>query len=163
VALIRGVPGTTVSLRVIPAAGGGARSVRVKRADVRVPAVRGRIRRAAGDPVADVQFSTFSSGAHGELRSAVDRLYRRGADGLVLDLRGNGGGLLDEAVLSASVFLRKGQRVVSTRSRTQGHRVYNAEGFPLARKPIVILVDHHTASAAEILTAALAEHGLATV
>jgi carboxyl-terminal processing protease len=130
---------------------------------VQVPAVHGEIRRADGQPVADVRFSTFSAGAHGELRNAVERLDQRGAKGLLLDLRGNGGGLLEEAVLAASIFLHKGERVVSTRSRTQGDRLYRATGDPLERKPVVILVDHDTASAAEILTAALAEHGLATV
>jgi carboxyl-terminal processing protease len=161
--LIRGAPGTSVKLRLVPAGAGGAKTIRLKRADVAVPAVHGRMRRADGQSVADIRFSTFSSGAHGELRDAVDRLYRRGADGLILDMRGNGGGLLDEAVLAASIFLKKGERVVSTKSRTQGDRVYRAQGFPVARKPIVVLVDHNTASAAEILTAALAEHGLATV
>ena len=163
VSLIRGQPGTTVSLRVVPAGGGGASTLRVKRADVRVPAVKGTLRRADGHKVADVRFATFSEGAHGELRDAVDRLYRRGAEGLVLDLRGNGGGLLDEAVLSASVFLKRGQRVVSTKSRTEGDQTYDAVGDPVAQKPIVVLVDHDTASAAEILTAALEDHGLATV
>jgi carboxyl-terminal processing protease len=163
VALIRGAPGTSVKLRLVPTGGGGTKTIRLKRADVEVPAVHGRMRRADGQPVADIRFTTFSSGAHGELRDAADRLYRRGADGLLLDMRGNGGGLLDEAVLAASIFLNKGERVVSTKSRTQGDRVYRAQGFPVARKPIVVLVDGNTASAAEILTAALAEHGLATV
>jgi carboxyl-terminal processing protease len=163
VALIRGVPGTKVTLRVIPAGGGDPKTIDIERADVHVPAVHARMRRAAGQDVADVHFATFSSGAHGELRSAIDRLYSRGAHGLLLDLRGNGGGLLDEAVLAASIFMDQGERVVSTRSRTQGTRVYRALGDPVARKPIVVLVDHDTASAAEILTAALAEKGLATV
>ena len=163
VAIIRGVPGTSVALNVVPASGGGQRTIRLKRADVHVPAVRGSLRRTDGKPVADVRFSTFSEGAHGELRTTIDRLYHRGADGLLLDMRGNGGGLLEEAVLAASIFMQKGQRVVSTSSRTQGHRVYRAVGSPLPRKPIVVLVDHNTASAAEILTAALGEDGLATV
>jgi carboxyl-terminal processing protease len=61
------------------------------------------------------------------------------------------------------VFLKDGQRVVSTRSRTQGDQTYDAVGDPVERKPIVVLVDHNTASAAEILTAALEEDHLATV
>jgi carboxyl-terminal processing protease len=125
--------------------------------------VKGTIRHVANNKVAYVRMATFSTGSHGELRDAVDRLYRRAAAGLVLDLRGNGGGLLDEAVLAASVFLERGQRVVSTRSRTQGETTYRAVGDPVPRKPIVLLVDHNTASAAEILTAALSEHRLATV
>ena len=163
VALIRGTPGTSVSLRVLRPGARKPETIRVKRADVRVPAVRGTIRRAGGERVAYVRMASFTAGSHGELRDAVDRLYRRGAAGLVLDLRGNGGGLLDEAVLAASVFLRDGQRVVSTKSRTQGSRTYRALGDPVPRKPVVVLVDHDTASAAEILTAALSEHGLATV
>jgi carboxyl-terminal processing protease len=163
VAIIRGVPGTSVKLRVVPAGAQKPRTISVKRADVQVPAVHGDMKSADGQKVADVKFTTFSAGAHGELRDAVNRLYSRGAKGLLLDLRGNGGGLLEEAVLGASVFLHKGQRVVSTDSRTQGHRVYRATGDQLERKPIVVLVDHDTASAAEILTAALSEQGLATV
>jgi carboxyl-terminal processing protease len=163
VALIRGTPGTSVSLRILRGDGGKAETIRVRRADVRVPAVQGTIRRAANRKVGYLRMATFSAGSHGELRDAVDRLYRRGAAGLVLDLRGNGGGLLDEAVLSASVFLSGGQRVVSTKSRTEGDRTYHAVGDPVPRKPMVVLVDHDTASAAEILTAALSEHRLATV
>jgi carboxyl-terminal processing protease len=163
VSLIEGPPGTSVALRIVPGSGGEPRALRVKRARVQVPAVRGSIRRDRRAKVAYVRFSTFSEGAHGELRSTIDRLWTQGASGLVLDLRGNGGGLLNEAVLSASVFLHKGERVVETSSRTQGHRVYRALGDPVPRKPIVVLVDHDTASAAEILTAALSEHHLATV
>jgi carboxyl-terminal processing protease len=113
--------------------------------------------------VAYVRYATFSEGSHGELSTTLERLYREGAKGLVLDLRGNGGGLLNEAVLSASVFLKKDQRVVSTNSRTMGHRTYNAVGDPLQTVPTVVLIDHNTASAAEILASALADHHLATI
>ena len=110
-----------------------------------------------------MRYLTFSEGAHGELRSHLEALYRRGAKGLVLDLRGNGGGLLNEAVLSASIFLPKGELVVSTDGRATGHREYEAVGDPLARHPTVVLIDRHTASAAEILASALADHHRATI
>jgi carboxyl-terminal processing protease len=161
-ARIKGPVGTEVELRVIPASDGSAEEVTVRRATVRIPAVVGRIRRAAGRKVAYVRFATFSEGAHGELRDTVERLYRRGAEGLVLDMRGNGGGLLNEAVLSASIFVEDGN-VVSTRSRTQGDRDYEAVGDAIERRPTVVLVDRDTASAAEILTAALEEYDLGTV
>jgi carboxyl-terminal processing protease len=88
---------------------------------------------------------------------------RRGAQGLVLDLRSNGGGLLQEAVLAASVFLPEGTVVVTTRSRTQGDAVYEAVGGNLPPMPTAVLIDRNTASAAEILTAALADEGGAVV
>jgi carboxyl-terminal processing protease len=161
-ARIKGPVGTEVELRVVPASDGSAEEVTVRRATVRIPAVVGRIRRAAGRKVAYVRFATFSEGAHGELRDTIERLYRRGAEGLVLDMRGNGGGLLNEAVLSASIFVEDG-KVVSTRSRTQGNRDYEAVGDAIERRPTVVLVDRDTASAAEILTAALEEYDLGTV
>ena len=96
------------------------------------------------------------------LRRAVRKLQAEGAEGLVLDLRENGGGLLDEAVLNASIFLPEGEVVVSTDSRTEGHAVYKTKGDNLPPLPIVVLIDRNTASAAEILTAALADDAAAT-
>ena len=162
-ARIKGPPGTTVELRVVSGSGGGARNVKLKRASVAVPVAVGEIKRAGASKVAYVRYATFSEGAHGELASTIERLDRQGAQGLVLDLRGNGGGLLNEGVLSASLFLAKGQLVVSTDSRTMGHHDYDAVGDPLPHHPTVVLINHDTASAAEILASALGEHHLATI
>jgi carboxyl-terminal processing protease len=162
-ALIKGEPGTPVKLRIVPKGGGKPRALTVNRAEVSLPAAKGAFRKAAGDKVAYVRFATFSAGAHGQLQQAIDRRYRGGAKGLVLDMRGNGGGLLNEAVLCASLFLKQGKLVVSTKSRTQGSRKYDAVGGTLAQKPVVVLIDKNTASAAEILTAALQDNGVATV
>ena len=159
---IKGPPGTEVELEVAPAGGGQSRELSVERADVRIPAVDGAIRRHDGHKIAYVLFHTFSEGAHGELRDTIDRLYRQGAEGLVLDMRGNGGGLLNEAVLSASVFVDDGD-IVSTDSRTQGERTYKAVGDAIDERPTVVLVNRATASAAEILTAALKTYNLARV
>jgi carboxyl-terminal processing protease len=159
---IKGPPGSAVELRVVAPHSRAARDVDLKRASVEVPAVQGRIARAAGRKVAYVRFATFSSGAHGELRSTIERLDRKGAQGLVLDLRGNGGGLLNEGILAASLFLDKGELVVSTDSRTMGHRDYDAVGDRLEPRPMVVLINHDTASAAEILASAVADHHVAT-
>jgi carboxyl-terminal processing protease len=162
-ARIKGAPGTPVELTVVSGRSGARRDLHLTRASVQVPVVRGRLVRAGGTKAAYVRFATFSQGAHGELASTLKRLDRRGAEGLVLDLRGNGGGLLNEAVLCASLFLDKGQLVVSTDSRTQGHRDYDAVGHPLPAHPTVVLINRDTASAAEILASALADHHLATI
>jgi carboxyl-terminal processing protease len=156
-ALIKGPEGTEVTIGVRGAKGGGTRQEHLVRAQISVPVVSGKLVARDGEKLGYVRLASFSEGAHGELRRAVERLQRRGARGLVLDLRGNGGGLLEEAVLTASVFLPKGETVVSTDSRTQGHTVYKTKGGNLPPLPIVVLIDRNTASAAEILTAALAD------
>ena len=160
-ARIKGPPGTEVELRIDPV-DGPPRDVTLERADVRIPAVLGRVVHSDGDKLGWVVFGTFSSGAHGELRNELERLYRAGAEGVVLDLRGNGGGLLNEAVLCASIFVDHGV-IVSTESRTQGDRTYSAIGDAIDPHPMVVLVDRNTASAAEILTAAMKYYDVATV
>jgi carboxyl-terminal processing protease len=161
-AQIKGPPGTEVELEIRQAGDGKVRELEVERAEVRVPAVEGEIRRSDGERVGYVRLSGFSQGAHGELRDEIERLYERGARGLVLDLRGNGGGLLDEAVLTSSVFIEEGV-VVSTSGRTQPTSDYEAVGGALSPQPTVVLIDRNTASAAEILAAALSERDLATL
>ena len=165
-AQIKGPPGTEVTLRVVPDDGGQPRDVELRRAQVRVPAVDGRIIRVTTPDgprkIAYVQFYTFSEGAHGELRDTIERLYRDGAEGLLLDLRGNGGGLLNEAVLAAGTFVEDGV-VVSTSARAAGDDDFEAEGAALEPRPTVVLINRDTASAAEILAAALQDYGLATL
>jgi carboxyl-terminal processing protease len=162
VSKVKGPPGTPVTLTIRSGGTGKPHEVHLKRATVNLPVATGHIAHAGPAKVAYVHFATFSSGSHGQLESQIEQLYSKGADGLVLDLRGNPGGQVNEAVLCASLFLKEGQRVLSTRGRTQGSQVYDAVGNPLPSKPIVVLIDHNTASAAEILASALEEHHLAT-
>ncbi len=159
-AKIKGKPGTKVTLSVLR--DGRRRTIRLERAELKVPVVTGGLRRAGGKRVAYVRFSDFVDGAHGELRSKLQRLEHRGARGIVLDLRGNGGGLLSEAVLASSLFVDRGV-IVTTDARSQGRRVYRAVGDALPPRPTVVLINRDTASAAEILTAAMSDHGVATV
>ncbi len=154
---IKGPEGTEVTLGVRDPKRGRARRVKVTRAQITVPVVSSSLKRTGGRKLGYARLASFSEGADVALRRAVDKLQGEGAEGLVLDLRGNGGGLLDEAVLNASIFLPKGEVVVSTESRTQGHAVYKTKGDNLPPLPIVVLIDRNTASAAEILTAALAD------
>jgi carboxyl-terminal processing protease len=161
-ARIKGPPGTEVEITV-RTPGAEARELSVERAEVRIPAVRGKMRTAPGGAkVGYVELANFTEGAHGELRAEIERLTRAGAEGIVLDLRGNGGGLLNEAILTTSVFVEDGV-IVSTEGRTQPEQSYEAEGDALPERPMVVLIDGDTASAAEILAAALEDYGLATV
>jgi carboxyl-terminal processing protease len=168
-ALIKGQPGTDVSLTIErpspkPKGHGALRTVKITRAIVSEPVVASESKTVHGVKLGVVALATFSPGAHGEVREAVEHELHHGARGIVLDLRSNGGGLVEEAQLIASIFIPKGETVVTTRGRTQPTVVLNALGDSISSSiPVVVLVDSNTASAAEIVTAALQDHRRATV
>jgi len=160
---IKGPAGTTVRLEVFTPGAEDTRSVRVKREKIEIPTVRGRVVERDGRKLGVVRLRGFSSGAHGVLRREVDRVMKRGAEGLVLDLRGNGGGLLSEAVLVSSIFIEDGE-IVSVRGRSRPVRSENAQGNAIDEDvPVVVLVDGGSASASEIVTGALRDTNRATV
>ena len=159
---IKGPPGTEVVLTVEDPKSGKTKDVSLERARVRVPAVTGEIRMRDGRKIAYVGLATFSRGAHGELRTQIEELYDKGAEALVLDLRGNGGGLLDEAVLVESIFQEDGP-VVTTEGRTRPEETLDAKGNALAPRPMAVLTNRDTASSSEIVTAALKQNEIATV
>jgi len=151
--LIKGRAGTVVRLTIQR----GRRRIekRVTRAKVSVPVVESSFERRGGRRYAVVSLAQFSSGSHAEVYDALRRAVKRDVDGIVFDLRGNTGGLVDESRLVASAFLRDG-KIVTTRGRAVQSRVYSATGEPVAPKtPLVVLVDQGSASASEIVAGAL--------
>ena len=152
-----------MTVGVLDPASGKVRKLRLTREQIALPVAVGSVKSVDGRKLGYVRFSSFSEGSSVLLRKAVEKVRREGAKGLVLDMRANGGGLLGEAVASASIFLPKDEVVVTTDSRTQGHAVYRTTGENLPPMPLVVLIDRNTASAAEILTAALADDAGATV
>ncbi|MBV9474148.1 MAG: S41 family peptidase [Solirubrobacterales bacterium] len=159
--LIKGRPGTRVTLTVLQ----GSRTVVLSlvRADIVVPVASGELVTYGGVKIGDLQLTSFTEGAGAELRSQVNRVLHAGARALILDMRENGGGLLDEAVNVASIFIPDGT-VVSTAGRNQPRQVYLAKGGAISTAiPMVVLVDHGTASAAEIVTGALQDRDRAKV
>jgi carboxyl-terminal processing protease len=155
---IKGPEGTEVTIGVRDGSSGRVRRLTLTRAEVTLPNVSRRVEKVDGRKLGYVSLLSFSEGAHAQLGSAVQRVEKEGAEGIVLDLRHNGGGLLEEAVLCASLFLPGGEVVVSTESRTQGESVHETSGGRLTSAPVVVLIDGGTASAAEILAAALADN-----
>jgi carboxyl-terminal processing protease len=159
---IRGKAGTTVKLTVA-SPGGKTRTLTVKRAKLHAPLAQSRLVTRKGVKLGVAELSTFGEGAHDKLREQIDRLLKQGAKGLVLDLRGNGGGLLQEGRLVASIFVPKGL-IVSTHGRASPEQKLDATGGAISPKiPVVVLVDGGTASASEIVTGALRDHDRATV
>jgi carboxyl-terminal processing protease len=160
-ALIKGQAGTRVTLTVQR---GHRRFNRtLVRADVVVPVATGTIVTYHGVKLGVLALTQFVDGAGAELRTQVDSVLHQGARGLVLDLRENPGGLLNEAVNVASIFIPDGT-IVSTAGRAVPRQVYVAKGGAISTSiPMVVLVDHGTASAAEIVTGALQDRGRAKV
>ena len=160
---IRGKAGTSVRLTIVTPSTKRRREVTIERAEVDIPAAQGEMVEQDGRKIAHVQLFGFSNGAHGQMRAELDKLIDEGAQGVVLDLRGNGGGLLREGILVSSTFIENGP-IVSTKGRNRPERKYNAEGDAIADKlPVVVLVDHGSASASEIVTGALRDRERATV
>jgi len=160
---IKGPAGSKVRLEVFTPGGEDTRTVNVERERIDVPVAEGRVVRRDGHAVGVVELLGFSSGAHGALRREIEEVTERGADRLVLDLRGNGGGLLTEAVLVSSVFVEDGE-IVSVRGRARPERTEEAEGDAIDEDiPVVVLVDGTSASASEIVAGALRDHERATL
>jgi carboxyl-terminal processing protease len=160
---IKGKAGTKVRLTVVDPPSTRERNVEVERQRIEVPVAEGRVVERDGTKLGVVRLASFSSGAHGALRQKIDAVLRRGAKGLVLDLRGNGGGLLREAVLVSSVFIEDG-KIVSVRGRARPERTEDAVGGAIDPKiPLVVLVDGGSASASEITTGALRDRHRATI
>lgn len=160
---IKGPEGSEVTLGVRDGESGKVRELTMTRAEVTLPNVSGKVEKVGGTELGYVRLLSFSEGAHALLGNAVERVEEEGAEGIVLDLRHNPGGLLEEAVRCASLFLPEDEVVVSTDSRTQGRSVHKTGDGRVTSLPVVVLIDRGTASAAEILAAALADDGGAEV
>jgi len=135
----------------------------VIRSDVAVPSLSSRLVRFAGTKIGYVRLQSFPDSSAQRVNDATEALVGKGAKGIILDLRDNPGGLLTEAVRTASVFLDRG--VVCTVSGLhQEETVYEVSGgaeFP--RLPVTVLVNGGSASAAEIVAAALADNERAVI
>jgi len=157
---ILGRRGTTIRLGLTR--GGHNLDLRVRRDTIQAPVVQARLLSYAGRRWGDLRLSAFRVGAAVVLNRELRRLERQGAQGFVLDLRQNPGGLLDQAVAVSSLFLERGV-VVSLVGRHEPHEVFRAVGGVATRLPIVVLVDRFSASSAEIVAAALRDHRRATL
>jgi carboxyl-terminal processing protease len=159
--LIKGQAGTHVILTIV--SGDHRRRITLVRADIAIPVTSSRIVKVHGVEIGYVALTSFTEGAGTEVRAQVEKVLRAGARGVILDLRENGGGLLDEAVNVASIFIPDGT-IVSTDGRSLPRQVYLAKGGAIPTSiPMVVLVDRDTASSAEIVTGALQDRGRAKV
>ncbi|MCS7186167.1 MAG: S41 family peptidase [Armatimonadetes bacterium] len=161
VSMIRGPRGTTVTLTIQRDGIPEPFDVTLTRQRIQIPVLQ---KRMLDDKVGYIRLLEFNEKTASELSRALDELKGKGAQALILDLRGNPGGLLDAAVEVASLFVPKGP-IVTVKSRTEGEQVF--EAIPSLYKgwkgPMVVLVDNRSASASEIVAGALKDHKVAEV
>lgn len=166
--LLPGAPGTTVTL-LVRRPDGTERTVPVERAQIESRSVKGLAREGEAwrfmlDPeqhLGYVRITQFDERTAEQLDSAIARMRSHGLAGLVLDLRGNGGGSLDAAVAVADRFLRKGG-IVSLKGRGERGRTWDATASDEdVDVPLVVLVNQGSASASEVLAGALQDNGRA--
>ena len=154
--LLKGQPGTTVTVTVIPY--GKTKSVKkdIVRAEIKLPPVSyyGMLK---GGTTGYIRLDQFTDNASLEVKNAFQKLKEEGMQDLVLDLRGNGGGLLSEAVNVVNLFVDRGNLIVSTKGKiVERNQWFHTQNTPLDTKiPIVVLVDGYSASASEIVAGAL--------
>ena len=136
--------------------------VEVRRDEIRTSAVTSLVLAAEGRRAGYIALHSFAAGTAQLLHEELRELEAAGATRLVLDLRDNPGGLLDQAVAVSSLFLARG-RVVSIQAANERPQVLFAAGRSrTSRLPLVVLVNRYTASAAEVVAAALHDNGRAT-
>ena len=159
VKLIRGPEGSKVTLGLRRK--GTILDVPLTRARIEIHAVKSALNTApSGSKVGYIRLKQFNANASREMRDAIRSLEEKGADGYVLDLRSNPGGLLEASIDIARQWLNEGT-IVSTRTREGIRDVRRATGSAVTEKPMVVLIDQGSASASEILSGALKENNRA--
>jgi len=159
---LKGPKGTSFEL-VVERAGEGRKNFKITRDEIKLPDVPyfGMLQ----DKVGYVKLNSFTQTASADVKSAIEKLQANGMQELVLDLRGNGGGLLIEAVKIVNFFVAKNQVVVTTKGRVaEENRTYKTLEDPFApNMPLVVLIDGGSASASEILAGSLQDLDRAVV
>ena len=165
--MLRGVPGTTVVLEIEREGIDKPFEVSIVREDIHLdPVSYYTVLKddSLPSPVGYIAFNEFTEGSAQAFNNALDDLYyNHGARSLVMDLRGNGGGIVDEALQIVNLFVDQDTKVVETRGKTsRSNYVYKTRNKPRYKDlPLVVLVDKNSASASEIVSGALQDLGRA--
>ena len=158
---IRGEPGTDVTITVRHLDQEEEVDITVTRGEIKVPAVTWTM---LPDNTAHIKLSQFSEKATDEMKQALAEAKEQGAEQLILDLRNNPGGLLEQAIGVTSQFLPEGEVVLRVRGRDGEEEVRTAnEPSPETELPMVVLINSGSASSSEIFAGALQDHKRATV
>ena len=159
---MKGKPGTSVKFKVKKVRSGEVKDYEIVRERIHLPDVEyyGMLNSTDGY----ILQSGFTENVSSEIRNAYFKLKEQGMQRLVLDLRGNGGGLMSEAINIVSLFVPKGSLVVSSKGKTEDTKEFRTTTEPIDTEiPILVLIDSGSASSSEIVTGALQDLDRATV
>ncbi len=154
VLLIRGEKGTKVELSILRPGVEDAMTVPIVRDTIPIETVYGEM---LEDGIAKVQITSFSENTSNELVTKLNELQDQGMKGLILDLRQNPGGLLDQAVKISSLFVPEGEIIFQVEDRNGKREEYKSTGSKNPKIPLVVVIDKGSASASEILAGAVKE------
>ena len=159
---LKGKRGTTVNLEILRL--GLPKPLQFSIVRAAIPTYSVDVDFMVDDKIGYIKLSKFSATTSTEVHQALRRLNSRGMEKLILDLRGNGGGFLHEAIFVADEFLPEGKLIVYTegRNRPRQEAIATRDGI-FMNKPIVVLIDETSASASEIIAGALQDNDLGTI
>jgi carboxyl-terminal processing protease len=156
---IRGPKGSKVKLEVIR--DGKALTFEIMRDQISIPSVKSEV---TGDNIGVITISRFGEDTVGLTQKAAQEMKDKNVRGVVLDMRGNPGGLLNGAVGISNIWLERGQKILEEKRDSQVIKTYNANGNPILQGvPTVVLIDEGSASASEIVAGALRDNNAATI
>jgi carboxyl-terminal processing protease len=163
VSRLRGPRGEAVEIRIARPGVEAPIPVRIVREEIHLRAVPAAY--LVDGNVGYIEMTTFAESSTQELKTAIDRLRAEGARGIILDLRMNPGGLLDQGIMVSDLFLNRGQTIAETKSRVAGQsqRAVATGRDMYPDMPLVVLVEPSSASASEIVAGALQDHDRALV
>ncbi len=159
---LRGTPGTSVTITIMRSTVAKPFDVTIVREIIKVKTVKFMKK----DDIGYLRLTQFNETASSELSKALENLKKQGIKGIILDLRNNPGGLLDEAVNVASLFVQPGKTIVYTKERNEKNNVYlKSKNMPINdyEIPMVVLINGGSASASEIVSGALQDYKRAVI
>lgn len=157
---IKGEAGTKVKLEIFRA--GQTMEVELTRSEIHMNPITAKVLEQ-DKKIGYIEFASFDEGTGEEFKNKFEQLKNQNIEGLVIDLRNNGGGLVSEALQIADYIVNKGDTLLVTVNKTEDEEITKARTKPIIEMPIVVLVNENTASASEILAGALKDNNKARI
>ena len=155
---IKGEEGSKVKVEILR--GTETKTFELKRENIKVNPVEGKV---LSNQIGYIEFSSFDEGTAEDFKAEFEKLQKQGIQSLIIDLRNNGGGIVDEALKIADFITEKGSNLLYEVDKNNKEEVKKSEKDPIIHLPIVILTNENTASSSEILAGALKDLGKAKI